>query len=83
MQVQRVSNQNSILKFQGKGNLKKLTDPMIKATKTQDSVILTNKSNGIKLEIQTFPEKEIKKLQDIADKIYKRKRYERSFFSIK
>lgn len=83
MQVQGISNQNSKLKFQGKGNLKKLADPMINVTKTQDSVILANKSNGIKLEIQTFPEKEIKKLQDIADKIYKRKRYERSLSSTK
>lgn len=72
MQVQRISNQNSNLKFQGKSNLKKLTGHMIKVTKRQDSIIFTNKFNGINLEIQTFPEKEIKKLQDIADKIHER-----------
>lgn len=83
MQVQRIPNQNSNLNFQGKAGLKKLTNPMIKVASTRDSVVITNKSNGVNLEILTFPEKEIKKLQDIAEKIYKRKINERSLSKTK
>lgn len=63
MQVSNITNQNNNLYFQGKGKLKKLTNPMIKAVSTQDSVILTNKSNGVELEVKTFSKEYINKFQ--------------------